>query len=158
MAETPPGINDLLNLLGTANPLAALTKNLDSLKKGVETFVAAVTTFTRTMEALEDATKRVSSLLDDMEQPVRNVVNQLASLPPQAISQAVTNLNLLSSQMGQLIGPLSGVAGLASGIFGAMRPTESPAPPASDTPAPPPPAAKKKPAAATRAAKQQRSN
>lgn len=126
MAETPPAINDLLNLLGTANPLAALSKNLDSMKKGVETFVVAVTTFTRTMEALEDATKRVSALLDDMEQPVRNVVDQLAALPPQAISQAVNNLNLLSSQMGQLIGPLSGVAGLASGLFGGLRTAETP--------------------------------
>lgn len=125
MAETSPGINDLLNLLGTANPLAALTKNLDSLKKGVETFVVAVSTFTRTMEALEDATKRVSALLDDMEQPVRNVVDQLAALPPQAISQAVNNLNLLSSQMGQLVGPLSGVAGLASGLFGGLRGAET---------------------------------
>jgi len=151
MAETPPGLNDLLNLLGTANPLGALTKNLDSLKKGVETFIVAVSTFTRTMEALEDATKRVSALLDEMEQPVRNVVNQLSSLPPQAISQAVNNLNLLSSQMGQLIGPLSGVAALASGLFGAMRPAESPAPAATETSSAPT-TGQKKPAANTRKA------
>jgi len=155
MAETPPGLNDLLNLLGTANPLGALTKNLDSLKKGVETFIVAVSTFTRTMEALEDATKRVSALLDEMEQPVRNVVSQLSSLPPQAISQAVNNLNLLSSQMGQLIGPLSGVAGLASGLFGAMRQPESPAPAATDTSSAST-TARKKPAATARKASPKR--
>lgn len=121
MAETNPGINDLLNLLGSAAPLAALTKNIDSLKKGVESFVGAVSTFTRTMEALEQATHRISALLEEIEAPVRNVAGQLSALPPQAIAQAVNNLNVLSTQMAQLVGPLSGVAGIASGFLAGVR-------------------------------------
>jgi len=123
MAETTPGIGDLLNLLGTANPLGALTKNLDTLKKGVEGFVTAVQTFTRTMETLEEATKRITALMDDIEAPVRSVITQLAGLPEHAIPTAIENLNKLSTGVSQLMGPLSGVAGLAGSLFGGLLPT-----------------------------------
>ena len=126
MAETPPGIADLLNLLGSANPLGPLTKNLDSMKKGVESLAAAVQSFTRTMEALEAATARVTALLDDVEEPVRSLAGQIGALPPDALPRAVENLNHLSTNLSQLVGPLSGVAGLAGSFLGGLRAPQPP--------------------------------
>ena len=130
MAETPPGIADLLNLLGSANPLGPLTKNLDSMKKGVESLSAAVQSFTRTMEALEAATTRITALLDDVEAPVRSLAGQIGAMPPDSLPRAVENLNLLSTNLSQLVAPLTGVAGLAGSFLGGLRSSAAPAAPA----------------------------
>ena len=130
MAETPPGIADLLNLLGSANPLGPLTKNLDSMKKGVESVSAAVQSFTRTMEALEAATTRITALLDDVEAPVRSLAGQIGAMPPDSLPRAVENLNLLSTNLSQLVAPLTGVAGLAGSFLGGLRSSAAPAAPA----------------------------
>ena len=145
MAETTPGLGDLLNLLGAANPLSALTKNIDNLKKGVEGFIAAVQTFTRTMEALEETTKRITSLMDDVEAPVRAVLEQLAALPANAFPQAIANLNTLSTNLTQLLTPLGSVAGLAGSFFSGLRPSAATPP---ETPAPAPSAPEKQSARA----------
>ena len=71
MADTTPGLADLLNLLSSSNPIGALGKTVDNLKKGVDTFVTAVQTFTRTMEALEQAQRTLARAaaveLDEVE-------------------------------------------------------------------------------------------
>ncbi len=123
MADAQSALSDLLNLLGTSNPLGAVTKNLDGMKKGVESLVTAVQAFTRTMESLEVATKRVTALLDEIEAPLRSVTSQLATLPPDALPKAVASINSLSTQLSQLATPLSGVAGLAGAFLGNLRPT-----------------------------------
>jgi ABC-type transporter Mla subunit MlaD len=135
MAEAQPGLSDLLNLLGSANPLGPLTKNLETLKRGIEGLVTAVGTFTRTMETLEEATKRVTALLDDVEQPVRSVIEQLASLPADSLPRTIENLNTLSTTLSQLAAPLSGVAGLAGSLLGGLRTSSSSASPSSSEPA-----------------------
>ncbi|CAB4722364.1 MAG: hypothetical protein F2934_08270 [Actinobacteria bacterium] len=136
MAETPPGIADLLNLLGSANPLGPLTKNLDSMKKGVESLSAAVQSFTRTMEALEAATTRITALLDDVEAPVRSLAGQIGAMPPDSLPRAVQNLNLLSTNLSQLVAPLTGVAGLAGSFLSGLRSPAAPAAPPAATVAP----------------------
>lgn len=123
MADPQSALTDLLNLLGTTNPLGAVSKNLEGMKKGVESLVTAVQTFTRTMESLEAATKRVTSLLDEIEAPLRSVTAQLATLPPDALPKAVQSINSLSTQLTQLATPLSGVAGLAGALLGNLRPS-----------------------------------
>jgi ABC-type transporter Mla subunit MlaD len=153
MTDSQPGLTDLLNLLGSANPLGALTKNLDGMKKGVEALVTAVQTFTRTMESLEGAAKRVTSLLDEVEAPIRAVAAQLAALPENSLPGAIDNLNNLSANLSQLVTPLTGVAGLAGSIFSGLRTaTSTPSStPAADTSAPTSPAkGAEKPAAAKR--------
>lgn len=146
MAETTPGIADLLNLLGSANPLGPLTKNLDSMKKGVEALSAAVQSFTRTMEALEAATTRITALLDDVEAPVRSLAGQIGAMPPDSLPRAVENLNLLSTNLSQLVAPLTGVAGLAGSFLGGLRTAAAPA----ETPAAPVAPATAEPAARSR--------
>ena len=155
MAETPPGIADLLNLLGSANPLGPLTKNLDSMKKGVESLSAAVQSFTRTMEALEAATTRITALLDDVEAPVRSLASQIGAMPPDSLPRAVENLNLLSTNLSQLVAPLTGVAGLAGSFLGGLRSPAASAAPAepAPAPAPAPPAVRSRRKAATRSPK-----
>lgn len=123
MADPQSALTDLLNLLGTTNPLGAVSKNLEGMKKGVESLVTAVQAFTRTMESLEAATRRVTSLLDEIEAPLRSVTAQLATLPPDALPKAVQSINSLSTQLTQLATPLSGVAGLAGAFLGNLRPT-----------------------------------
>ena len=123
MADPQSALTDLLNLLGTTNPLGAVSKNLEGMKKGVESLVTAVQAFTRTMETLEAATKRVTSLLDEIEAPLRSVTAQLATLPPDALPKAVQSINSLSTQLTQLATPLSGVAGLAGAFLGNLRPS-----------------------------------
>jgi hypothetical protein len=105
MAETPPGLTELLNLLGAANPVAALTKNLDNLKRGVESLVGAVQSFSSTMESLQATSQRITALLDEIEEPIRHVAQQLAALPPDAIPNAVANLDRLAGAVGKLFGP-----------------------------------------------------
>ena len=134
MADSTPGLTDLLNLLGSAAPLASLTKHVESLRKGVESFVTAVGTFTRTMESLEEASKRVTKLLDEVEQPVRSIVSQLSTLPPHAVAQALGNLQLLSTQLSSLVAPLSGVAGLFAGIAPPTATQNEPGPSPETTP------------------------
>ena len=153
MTEPQPGLADLLNLLGSANPLGALTKNLDGMKKGVEALVTAVQTFTRTMESLEGAAKRVTSLLDEVEAPIRAVAAQFASLPENSLPGAIENLNNLSANLSQLVAPLTGVAGLAGSIFSGLRTASSPStsPPDANVAPSSPPAAGKTPSTKRRA-------
>jgi len=157
MAETPPGIADLLNLLGSANPLGPLTKNLDSMKKGIESLSAAVQSFTRTMEALEAATTRITALLDDVEAPVRSLAGQIGAMAPDSLPRAVENLNLLSTNLSQLVAPLTGVAGLAGSFLGGLRSSTAPAasatPPVTAAPASAAPTVRSRRKTATRAPK-----
>ena len=65
------GLGDLLGLLGGTNPMAALSRNLETMKKGVEGFVSSVHSFSATMQELETVVRRVTALLDEIEEPLR---------------------------------------------------------------------------------------
>lgn len=108
MADSPPGLTELLNLLGAANPVAALTKNVDNLKRGVESLVGAVQSFTTTMETLQATSQRITALLDEIEEPIRVVARQLSALPPDALPNAVANLERLAGAVGKIFGPPTG--------------------------------------------------
>ena len=107
--------------------------------------------------ALEAATTRITALLDDVEAPVRSLASQIGAMPPDSLPRAVENLNLLSTNLSQLVAPLTGVAGLAGSFLGGLRsPAASAAlaePPAEPAPAPAPPAVRSRRKAATRSPK-----
>ena len=88
----------------------------------------------RSAEALEQAATRINTLLDDVETPVRALSQQLTSLPPNALPSALASLNALSTNVTQVLAPLSSVAGLAGSLFG----VKAAAPPPEPTPTPPP--------------------
>jgi ABC-type transporter Mla subunit MlaD len=86
MADTTTtGLGDLLALLG-GNPIAALTKNIDTFRKGVEGFVGAVQNFNRTMETLDGVANRVTSLLDEVEEPIRVLMPQVTKATKQSLA------------------------------------------------------------------------
>jgi hypothetical protein len=77
-SNATPGLGDLLNLIGGANPLGSLSKNLEAMKKGIEGFVTSVQSFSSSMEELDTVVKRVTALLDDIEAPLRNFAATVA--------------------------------------------------------------------------------
>jgi hypothetical protein len=75
----PPGLGDLLTLLGSNNPLTAMSKSVDQFRTGVNAFIEAVQTFRQTMDNLNAITVRVNRLLDDVEEPMRTVLPQITA-------------------------------------------------------------------------------
>lgn len=133
MAENtvPPfGINDLLGMLGGANPLSGVTKSVQQFQRGVNEFLTAVEQFNATMAQLNLVAARVNRLLDDVEPAARallpqitrtietteSMVGQLGSLAalPRDVGEVVDVLRDLARRLQ----PLGQVAESAGGLFG----------------------------------------
>lgn len=127
-------LNDLLSLLGGANPLVAAGKVLETVVSMSAEMIQSVSTFNDTMLEMNRMVHRVNSLLDEIEGPVRQVVplmeislnqakgtmkkvdsvlGQIGSLPSD-VAKAVSTLGELASRLG----PLAQFAETAGGIFG----------------------------------------
>ncbi|HEY4610110.1 MAG TPA: hypothetical protein VIH06_12915, partial [Ilumatobacteraceae bacterium] len=74
--NTPPGIGDLFGLLG--DPLGAITKPIAQFQRGVSDFLSAVDNFNQTMEQMKSVGNRINAMLDNLEEPVKALVPQLA--------------------------------------------------------------------------------
>ena len=98
-ADGLPGIGDLFAMLGLGNPLASVGKSVEQFKRGVNDFLVAVETFNETMQTINGVAARVSSLLDDVEAPIR------AAVPP--LTRTITTADALVQQIS---GPLEQVA------------------------------------------------
>ena len=99
----PPGIGDLFGLFGGANPFGAVTKSIAQFQRGVSDFLGAVENFNKTMEQLHGVAVRVNSLLDTVEQPIREFVPHVAK-----------TVRTADAMVDQLAGPVERVApGLA---------------------------------------------
>lgn len=100
MATTPPpGLGDLLSLFGGANPLAGFTKTIGQLQTGVAQFQQTIDTLNSTMLELNGVAKRVNSLLDTVEEPIKAFVPQVTR-----------TIKAADSLVDQLTGPVEKVA------------------------------------------------
>lgn len=129
-----PGVGDLLSLLGGVNPVVAAGKALETIVGLTGEIVQSIATFNDTMTEMNKAAHRVNALLDDIEEPVRDmvpilqislkqakntlkkvdgVVSQVGSLP----SDVAKAVGILGDLAGRL-GPLAQFAESAGGLFG----------------------------------------
>ncbi len=97
--NTPPGIGDLFNLFGGANPFGAVTKSIAQFQRGVSDFLSAVENFNKTMQQLHGVAERVNSLLDTVDEPIRAFVPQITR-----------TLKAADAMVEQLSGPIDRVA------------------------------------------------
>lgn len=97
--NTPPGIGDLFNLFGGANPFGAVTKSIAQFQRGVSDFLSAVENFNKTMQQLHGVAERVNSLLDTVDEPIRAFVPQITR-----------TLKAADTMVEQLSGPIDRVA------------------------------------------------
>lgn len=137
-SDTPssslPGVGDLLSLLGGVNPMVAAGKALETVVTLTGELVKSIGTFNDTMTEMNKVAHRVNALLDEIEEPVRDmvpllqislkqakstlkkvdgVVNQVGSLP----SDVAKAVGILGDLAGRL-GPLAQFAESAGGLFG----------------------------------------
>lgn len=96
---TVPGFGDLLALFGGANPMGAVTRQFDQIKRLSNELVTAVENVNRTMESLNATAQRFNGFLDDVEGPVR------ALMP-----QVTRSIKALDAVVDQLNGPLEMIA------------------------------------------------
>lgn len=135
-----PGVNDLLGLLGGANPLMAIGRMVETVMQVTGDIVQSIGTFNDTMTELNKVAHRVNALLDEIEVPVAEIVplvqasakqakstlkkvdgviNQIGTLPAD-VTKAVATLGDLAGRLG----PLAQFAEVAGGMFG-MKSTNS---------------------------------
>ena len=129
-----PGVGDLLSLLGGVNPMVAAGKAMETVVGLTAEIVQSISTFNDTMTEMNKVAHRVNALLDEIEEPVREmvplvqmslkqakstlkkvdgVVNQVGSLP----SDVAKAVGILGDLAGRL-GPLAQFAESAGGLFG----------------------------------------
>lgn len=155
MADTnlpPLGLNDLLGLLGGANPLGAITKSVQQFQRGVNDLLTAIEQFNATMEQLNLVAARVNRLLDDVEPATRALLPQITRTieTTEAMVGQLGSLAVLPRDVGEVVDllrdlarrlqPLGQMAESAGGLFGlvtragGLRTTPSaPKPPAAAT-------------------------
>jgi ABC-type transporter Mla subunit MlaD len=78
------GIGDLFALIG-GNPFASMVKNVENFRAAVDGSLAALANLNRTLESLDGVARRVASLLDDVEGPVRTLVPHLTKISEQSL-------------------------------------------------------------------------
>ena len=133
-----PGMNDLLGLLGGANPVMAIGRMVETVMQVTGDIVQSIGTFNDTLTEINKVARRVNALLDEIEGPVAEIVplvqasakqakstlkkvdgviNQIGTLPAD-VTKAVSTLGDLAGRLG----PLAQFAEVAGGMFG-MKPT-----------------------------------
>lgn len=107
------GIGDLLSLIGGVNPLAAAGKALELAVTMTGELVQSIATFNDTMTEMNKVAHRVNALLDEIEEPVRDMVPLLQM----SLKQAKGTLKRVDSVVGQ-VGSLPADVAKAVGILG----------------------------------------
>lgn len=123
-------IDRLIGMVTSVDPVECGTQAVNNAKRSVEALVSIVENFASTLENLNKTTVRVNALLDEVEEPLRRLMPQVAQ-----------GLNTLSSlgdasvaltELAKGIGPLTQLAENAGFLFGmkpkAPTPSESVAP------------------------------
>jgi uncharacterized protein YukE len=160
------GLGDLLALLGSSNPLAGIGKTIQQLHTGAGQFLESIERFNATMDQMNQVARRVNSLLDTIEEPVKAFVPQMTrtirtadALMDQldAVPRDLANFVDLLGDLARRLQPLGQLAESAGSMFG-LRPLAAlragggrPAPP---PPSPPPPPPSRRPPAKKSTAKQ----
>lgn len=125
------GLGDVLSMIGGVNPLAVAGRAVETVVNLTSEMVQTLGNFNDTMRELNIAARRVNSLLDEIEAPLKvlvpqvkntmkkvdGVLGQVGSLPGD-VAKAVSTLGDLASRLG----PLAQFAETAGGIFGVRTP------------------------------------
>lgn len=122
-----PGIGDLLVLLGGSNPFSGIGKALSQFQRGVGDFLNAVENFNATMEQMNEITRRVNRLLDDVEPPIRALMPQVTRTlqnadtmmaQMNALPKDIGEVMALLAEMARRLQPLGQLAESAGGLLG----------------------------------------
>ena len=97
--SSPPGLSDLIGLLGSNNPFSGISKSISQFQRGVTQFLDSIEKFNDTMEQLNTVARRVNGLLDAVEEPIKAFVPQVAR-----------TIRVADSLVDQLSGPIEKVA------------------------------------------------
>ena len=133
------GLGDVMSLLGGVNPVAMAGKAVETMVTLTGELVQTLANFNDTMRELNTAARRVNSLLDDIEVPIRAIVPQVQAGVKQARS-TIKRVDGVLGQVGSLpadvakavstlgdlavrLSPLAAFAESAGGLFG-MKPNK----------------------------------
>ena len=103
--QQPNGLDDLLNLVNTLNPLVNGAKAVDQAKRTVEALIASMELFVQSMDNLNQVATRVNRLLDDIEGPVRQIAPHIngALSATSKLADISGALNELTKRLGPLL-------------------------------------------------------
>jgi ABC-type transporter Mla subunit MlaD len=103
--QQPNGLDDLLNLVNTLNPLVNGAKAVDQAKRTVEALIASMELFVQSMDNLNQVATRVNRLLDDIEGPVRQIAPHIngALSATAKLADISGALNELTKRLGPLL-------------------------------------------------------
>jgi ABC-type transporter Mla subunit MlaD len=120
--STPPNVvEQLLNLLGTVDPLQLAGQAVDISRRTTEALILVLENFASTVDNLNKTTTRLNSILDEVEEPLKRVMPQVG-----AAMNAMASMGEVASQLADLskrLGPLTSLAENAGGLFG-LRPNK----------------------------------
>lgn len=103
--QQPNGLDDLLNLVNTLNPLVNGAKAVDQAKRTVEALISSMELFVQSMDNLNQVATRVNRLLDDIEGPVRQIAPHINGALSAASKLADVSgaLNEMTKRLGPLL-------------------------------------------------------
>jgi methyl-accepting chemotaxis protein len=137
MADSEPAasprdpLDNVISLV--AGPIAAVIRSFDQLRRSADDLLKGLESFNRTMQNLNATAERVNSLLNEFEEPVREMVPKVVRTV--SVAEDVANR----------VGPLSQLAEAAGSLLAlrntVAQPVAPPPAPASVAPAADPPVA-----------------
>ena len=129
-ASTGIGFEQLLSLLTQFDPIEVAARTIDLSRRSAEAVVSVVDNLTGTLENLNRTTKRIDALLDEVEEPLKRLMPQVA-----VAMNALASLGDVATQLGDVsrkLNPLISLAENAGGLFG-LKP-QKPADPSAPRP------------------------
>ena len=72
-------MDDLFTFLGSLNPLTNGAKALEQTKRTIDVLIASLELFVQSMDNVNQVATRVNRLLDDVEEPLRKLMPQVAT-------------------------------------------------------------------------------
>ncbi len=111
------GVDKLLGALSSLDPKECGAHAAQTAKRSVDAVVSTLENLASTLENLNKTTVRINALLDEVEEPIRNMMPQLSDglKTLSSLGEATNALNELAKG----IGPLTSLAENAGFLFGA---------------------------------------
>lgn len=72
-------LEDLFALLGSLNPLANGVKALEQTKRTIDALITSLELFVQSMDNVNQVATRVNRLLDEVEEPLKKLMPQMAT-------------------------------------------------------------------------------
>jgi len=109
-------LESLAGLLSTLDIASLASSSLTTSKRALDGIIATAENFASTIDNLNRTTTRINTLLDEIEEPLRRLMPQIAAgmNSMATLGDAVSALGELSKRLG----PLTQLAENAGGLFG----------------------------------------